>query len=228
MQAGSSGMPGEDGLERLDLSSELTPQEEVSIWEDSRANSIHISESKSRPADHDAWSSAAGYSSGDEYEYDAYGSRIRRKRQIRGLPRFSKKQKVAKRNPISSRASREGRRRAEQLVERVHSKGHIIVVTYSGLQVYQDALLTRKWGYAVLDEGHMIRNPDAEVTLACKRLDTRHRILVTGTPIQNNLTELWSLFDFIFPGRLGTLPVFNNQFAVPITVGGYASANSLQ
>ncbi|ORX72100.1 hypothetical protein DL89DRAFT_221487, partial [Linderina pennispora] len=135
---------------------------------------------------------------------------------------------MAKRNPISSRASRESRRRAEQLVERVHSKGHIIVVTYSGLQVYQDALLTRKWGYAVLDEGHMIRNPDAEVTLACKRLDTRHRILVTGTPIQNNLTELWSLFDFIFPGRLGTLPVFNNQFAVPITVGGYASANSLQ
>ncbi|KAJ2841673.1 DNA repair protein rhp26, partial [Coemansia erecta] len=91
-----------------------------------------------------------------------------------------------------------------------------------------DVLLRRKWGYAVLDEGHTIRNPDADVTIACKRLDTRHRILVTGTPIQNNLAELWSLFDFIFPGRLGTLPVFNNQFAIPITVGGYASANSLQ
>ncbi|KAI8326010.1 hypothetical protein GQ54DRAFT_295142 [Martensiomyces pterosporus] len=170
-----------------------------------------------------------GYDSTDDYEYDAYGSRVRRKRNrgvygggARQRPKKKKKQRVI------SKATRASRQRAERLVDRVHKNGHVVIVTYSGLQVYQDALLHRKWGYAVLDEGHMIRNPDAEATLACKRLDTRHRILVTGTPIQNNLTELWSLFDFIFPGRLGTLPVFNNQFATPITVGGYASANSLQ
>lgn len=49
-----------------------------------------------------------------------------------------------------------------------------------------------------------------------------------GSPIQNSLKELWSLFDFIFPGKLGTLPVFLQQFAVPITQGGYANASKLE
>lgn len=46
--------------------------------------------------------------------------------------------------------------------------------------------------------------------------------------MQNNLKELWSLFDFVFPGKLGTLPVFLAQFAVPITQGGYANASQVQ
>lgn len=46
--------------------------------------------------------------------------------------------------------------------------------------------------------------------------------------MQNNLRELWSLFDFIFPGKLGTLPVFMEQFSVPITMGGYANASPVQ
>ena len=60
----------------------------------------------------------------------------------------------------------------------------------------------------MLDEGHKIRNPEADITLACKKFATPRRIILSGTPIQNSLTELWSLFDFIYPGRLGTLPVF--------------------
>jgi DNA excision repair protein ERCC-6 len=51
---------------------------------------------------------------------------------------------------------------------------------------------------------------------------------MSGSPIQNRLSELWSLFDFIFPGKLGTLPVFLAQFAIPITIGGYANASQLQ
>lgn len=50
----------------------------------------------------------------------------------------------------------------------------------------------------------------------------------TGSPLQNNLKELWSLFDFIFPGKLGTLPVFMQQFSVPITMGGYSNASRTQ
>ena len=46
--------------------------------------------------------------------------------------------------------------------------------------------------------------------------------------MQNNLRELWSLFDFVFPGKLGTLPVFMEQFSVPITIGGYANASQMQ
>jgi len=85
-----------------------------------------------------------------------------------------------------------------------------------------------QWGYAILDEGHRIRNPDAAVTLACKQLHTVHRIILTGSPIQNRLKELWSLLDFVFPGRLGTLRVFEQEFATPIAQGGWANATELQ
>ena len=51
---------------------------------------------------------------------------------------------------------------------------------------------------------------------------------MTGSPIQNRLTELWSLFDFVFPGKLGTLPVFQTQFTLPIQIGGYSNASAVQ
>lgn len=46
--------------------------------------------------------------------------------------------------------------------------------------------------------------------------------------MQNNLKELWSLFDFVFPSKLGTLPIFMEQFSVPITMGGYSNASPVQ
>ncbi|GAB5590463.1 DNA repair protein rhp26 [Umbelopsis nana] len=119
-------------------------------------------------------------------------------------------------------------RSAAALVDRYYQTGGVIVTTFAGIRTYREILVRRKWGYVVLDEGHKIRNPDSEVTLACKQLKTPHRMILSGTPIQNNLTELWSLFDFIFPGRLGTLPVFQTQFSVPINIGGYANATNVQ
>ena len=92
----------------------------------------------------------------------------------------------------------------------------------------RDLLLNVAWGYAILDEGHKVRNPDAEITLAAKQLQTVHRVIMSGSPIQNRLTELWSLFDFVFPGKLGTLPVFTTQFALPIQIGGYSNASAMQ
>ena len=77
----------------------------------------------------------------------------------------------------------------------------------------------------MLDEGHKIRNPEAEITVVSKRLRTVHRIIMSGAPVQNRLSELWSLIDFVYPGKLGTLPVFQAQFAVPIQIGGYVNAS---
>lgn len=57
---------------------------------------------------------------------------------------------------------------------------------------------------------------------------TPHRVILSGSPIQNNLKELWSLMDFVFPGKLGTLPDFLQHFAVPILQGGYANASPTQ
>ena len=67
-----------------------------------------------------------------------------------------------------------------------------------------------------------------QVTLAAKQLQTVHRVIMSGSPIQNRLAELWSLFDYVFPGKLGTLPVFTTQFALPIQIGGYANASQMQ
>ncbi|KAM0703367.1 hypothetical protein Q7P35_009306 [Cladosporium inversicolor] len=117
---------------------------------------------------------------------------------------------------------------AKRIVDKVARDGHVLVTTYSGLQTYAELLIPTEWEYAVLDEGHKIRNPNTAITIYCKELRTHNRLILSGTPMQNNLTELWSLFDFVFPMRLGTLVDFRNQFEIPIKLGGYANASNLQ
>ncbi|CAL5865798.1 uncharacterized protein PFLUO_LOCUS4 [Penicillium psychrofluorescens] len=117
---------------------------------------------------------------------------------------------------------------AKKIINRVVEEGHVLVTTYSGLQSYADVLVGVEWGCAILDEGHKIRNPDAGITFSCKELRTPHRIILSGTPMQNSLVDLWSLFDFVFPMRLGNLVNFKSQFEIPIRQGGYASASNLQ
>lgn len=121
-----------------------------------------------------------------------------------------------------------GEKAAKRIVDKVKKDGHVLVTTYAGLQSYAEFLIPTDWEYAVLDEGHKIRNPNTAITIYCKELRTHNRIILSGTPMQNNLTELWSLFDFIFPMRLGTLVNFRQQFEFPIKQGGYANASNLQ
>ncbi|CAB9511762.1 CHD3-type chromatin-remodeling factor [Seminavis robusta] len=106
--------------------------------------------------------------------------------------------------------------------------GYVVVTTYEHVRRHQETYVNHPWSYVVMDEAQKIRNPHADITLACKRLRTPHRIAMTGTPIQNDLKELWSLFDFVFPGRLGTLPAFEEEFAAPIKRGGYSNASPVQ
>ncbi|KFZ62302.1 DNA excision repair protein ERCC-6 [Podiceps cristatus] len=115
-----------------------------------------------------------------------------------------------------------------KLIHEIASCHGILITSYSYIRLMQDNIHSYDWHYVILDEGHKIRNPNAAVTLACKQFRTPHRIILSGSPMQNNLKELWSLFDFIFPGKLGTLPVFMEQFSVPITMGGYSNASPVQ
>ena len=117
---------------------------------------------------------------------------------------------------------------AKKVLGPILAEGGVLVTTYSGLQTYAPLLIPVDWQYAVLDEGHKIRNPNTAITIYCKELRTPNRIILSGTPMQNNLIELWSLFDFVFPMRLGTLVNFRNQFDIPIRQGGYANASNLQ
>ena len=130
---------------------------------------------------------------------------------------------ASRRKPLSK-----SRKAAKRIVDRVAQEGHVLVTTYSGLQTYAELLIPIDWEYTILDEGHKIRNPNTAITIYCKELRTANRIILSGTPMQNNLVELWSLFDFIFPMRLGTLVNFRQQFEIPIRQGGYANASNLQ
>uniref|UniRef100_A0A3B3B7B4 DNA excision repair protein ERCC-6 n=1 Tax=Oryzias melastigma TaxID=30732 RepID=A0A3B3B7B4_ORYME len=116
----------------------------------------------------------------------------------------------------------------EKLIPEIASCHGILITSYSAVRNLQDILIRYDWHYIILDEGHKIRNPNAAVTTACKQFHTPHRFILSGSPMQNNLKELWSLFDFVFPGKLGTLPVFMEQFSVPITMGGYSNASPVQ
>ncbi|KAG5831700.1 hypothetical protein ANANG_G00306520 [Anguilla anguilla] len=116
----------------------------------------------------------------------------------------------------------------EKLVLEIAATHGILITSYSYVRIMQDFLQKYDWHYIILDEGHKIRNPHAGVTIACKQFRTPHRFILSGSPMQNNLKELWSLFDFVFPGKLGTLPTFMEQFSVPITMGGYSNASPVQ
>ncbi|XP_066206359.1 DNA excision repair protein ERCC-6 isoform X1 [Saccopteryx leptura] len=119
-------------------------------------------------------------------------------------------------------------RKKEKLIRDIAHCHGILITSYSYIRLMQDGISRHDWHYVILDEGHKIRNPNAAITLACKQFRTPHRIILSGSPMQNNLRELWSLFDFVFPGKLGTLPVFMEQFSVPITMGGYSNASPVQ
>jgi len=133
--------------------------------------------------------------------------------------------------PIYGRGQKKSHKdqaKIQRIVNRVVKHGHVLVTTYAGLMTYSDALIEVDWEYAVLDEGHKIRNPNTAITIYAKELRTPNRIILSGTPMQNDLKELWSLFDFVFPMRLGTLVNFRQTFEAPIKIGGYANASNLQ
>ena len=107
-------------------------------------------------------------------------------------------------------------------------QGHVVVSTYGYLRKHSSILLKSKWKIIVLDEGHGIRNPSTEVSQLCRQFTTFRRFILSGTPIQNNLLELWTLMDFCQPGLLGSFFAFKSAFSDPIKTGGYVNATHLQ
>lgn len=92
-----------------------------------------------------------------------------------------------------------------------------VLVTSYGLLVQEAELLSGPdWNVIVLDEAQAIKNPVTRRSQAAMGLKGKFRMITTGTPIENHLGELWTLFNFINPGLLGTIERFNERFAVPI------------
>jgi DNA excision repair protein ERCC-6 len=114
------------------------------------------------------------------------------------------------------------------LIKEINKSKGILITSYVGILKYKDYLAQYDWHYLILDEGHKIRNPNAKVSIAVKKIKTPHRLMLTGSPMQNNLQELWSLFDFTNPGMLGNLNTFMEHFNNPIVQGGFVNATPMQ
>ena len=87
-------------------------------------------------------------------------------------------------------------------------KHDVILTTYAIMRIDVEELKKHVWGMIIVDEAQNIKNPDTAQTLAIKMLKSDTKIAMTGTPVENRLTELWSIFDFINHGYLGTLKEF--------------------
>jgi SNF2 family DNA or RNA helicase len=96
----------------------------------------------------------------------------------------------------------------------------VVVTSYAVLARESEAFRAIDWNYVVLDEAQKIKNPGTRTAKAAKSLPARHRLALTGTPIENRLAELWSIFDFLLPGYLGTARSFRREFELPIATHG--------
>ncbi|HVU53966.1 MAG TPA: SNF2-related protein [Puia sp.] len=96
------------------------------------------------------------------------------------------------------------------------SEYNVIITTYGTLRSDIKLLLEIAFDYAVLDESQAIKNPSSKVTKAACLLHARHRLCMSGTPLQNNTFDIFAQMNFLNPGMLGSIEFFRQEFAVPI------------
>ena len=103
----------------------------------------------------------------------------------------------------------------------------VVLTTYGTM--LRDVMTLRgyKFGHIILDESQAIKNPLSKSAKAARLLNGEHRIVMTGTPVENNTFELWSQFAFLIPGLLGNMEYFKREFANPIESGGDETSAAL-
>lgn len=99
-------------------------------------------------------------------------------------------------------------------------KHDIVVTSYAILRRDAQFLKTLGFGVIVLDEAQHIKNRSTQNAIAAKSLQAEHRLILTGTPIENSVADLWSIMDFLMPGYLGKAEAFRQQYEQPIARGG--------
>lgn len=92
----------------------------------------------------------------------------------------------------------------------------LVVASYDIVRKDIEFFEAVQWNYCVLDEGHIIKNGKTKSAKAAKKLRAHHRLILSGTPVQNDVLELWSLFDFLMPGFLGSEKQFAAKYSRPI------------
>ncbi|KAK3864165.1 hypothetical protein Pcinc_030121 [Petrolisthes cinctipes] len=111
-------------------------------------------------------------------------------------------------------------------LRRYFPEHNLIVASYDIVRNDIDFFSLIRWNYVILDEGHIIKNGKTKSSRAIKQLIAHHRLILSGTPIQNKVLELWSLFDFLMPGFLGTERQFMARYSKPILQSRDAKSSS--
>jgi superfamily II DNA or RNA helicase len=111
--------------------------------------------------------------------------------------------------------------------ERLHEHD-VILTSYGHLRNDEELFSTLPLTYAILDEAQNIKNPVSATAKAAKRIRAERRLALSGTPIENRLSEIWSIFDFVSPGLLGPLDKFEERYARPIDAGDEKVAKRLR
>ena len=105
---------------------------------------------------------------------------------------------------------------------------HLVITSYALLQRdFEDAYLGRQFDVVVLDEAQHIKNRQTKNAKAVKLLDCRRRLVLTGTPVENSVADVWSIFDFLMPGYLGDYETFRVTYEQPAADGGSAASEAL-
>jgi non-specific serine/threonine protein kinase len=99
---------------------------------------------------------------------------------------------------------------------RTFDEYHVVITTYGVMLRDIDGLRHYPFYYVLLDESQLIKNPLAQTTKAARLLNAQHKLVLTGTPVENSTVELWSQFAFLNPGLLGNLEYFRSEFTNPI------------
>ncbi|MFW6324291.1 MAG: SNF2-related protein [Desulfovibrionales bacterium] len=115
----------------------------------------------------------------------------------------------------------------EELFKEIPS-ADLIITTYALLRRDLDDLLEYEYNAVILDEAQNIKNPNTITARAVRKINAEFRLCLSGTPIENNLLELWSLFEFLMPGFLGSQTSFQKGFVKPIKDGDLESLEYLQ
>jgi superfamily II DNA or RNA helicase len=107
-------------------------------------------------------------------------------------------------------------------------KADVMVTSYALLRRDEELLQALDLRYVILDEAQHIKNPMSQTARSAKKIGSERRLALTGTPIENRLSELWSIFDFVSPGLLGQLKQFEERVARPIDRGDMETAQRLR
>ncbi len=107
-------------------------------------------------------------------------------------------------------------------------EARLVLTTYGILPRSADVLTAVEWEYVILDEAQKIKNPGTVTARLVRKLRARHRLAMTGTPIENRAAELWSIVEFLMPGYLGSAEDFNRRFALPIASGSSPTLERLK